>query len=57
VGDDIDADVGGAQRAGLSGILVKTGKYRQAYAEASLVKPDCVVDSIKNLPEVLGLVL
>lgn len=56
VGDDIDADVGGAQRAGLSGILVKTGKYRQAYAEASLVKPDFVVDSIKNLPELLGLV-
>jgi HAD superfamily hydrolase (TIGR01458 family) len=29
VGDDIDADVGGGQQAGLHGVLVRTGKYRQ----------------------------
>ena len=28
IGDDVDSDVGGAMRAGLQGILVKTGKYR-----------------------------
>lgn len=28
VGDDVEADVGGAQAAGLIGILVQTGKYR-----------------------------
>lgn len=55
VGDDIDTDVGGAQQAGLRGILVKTGKYRQAYAEASAVRPDWVIDSIRDLPNVLGL--
>lgn len=55
IGDDIDADVGGAQDAGLTGILVKTGKYRQAYAEASAVKPNLVIDSIRDLPGVLGL--
>lgn len=55
VGDDIDADVGGGQQAGLRGILVKTGKYRQAYTEASAVKPDLVLDSISDLPAVLGL--
>ena len=28
VGDDVMNDVGGAQRCGLTGILVRTGKYR-----------------------------
>lgn len=55
VGDDIDADVGGAQQAGLRGILVKTGKYREAYARNSTVKPDLTIDSICQLPQALGL--
>jgi HAD superfamily hydrolase (TIGR01458 family) len=55
VGDDIDTDVGGGQEAGLMGILVRTGKYRQAYAEASVVKPVLVIDSVSSLPGVLGL--
>lgn len=54
VGDDIDADIGGAQAAGLRGILVKTGKYREEYAEASSVTPDAVIDSVKDLPGLLG---
>ena len=28
IGDDLVSDVGGAQRCGLAGILVRTGKYR-----------------------------
>lgn len=55
IGDDIDSDVGGGQAAGLKGILVKTGKYRQAYAEASGIKPDLVLDSIRELPAALDL--
>ncbi|MSP85803.1 MAG: TIGR01458 family HAD-type hydrolase [Methylotenera sp.] len=55
VGDDIDVDVGGGQQAGLKGILVRTGKYRQNYAEASAVKPDFIIDSVVELPEVLGI--
>lgn len=55
IGDDIDADVGGGQQAGLKGILVKTGKYRQSYAEASAVKPDLIIDSIMDLPSALRL--
>lgn len=55
IGDDLDADVGGGQQAGLRGILVRTGKYRKAYAEASAIKPDRVLDSIRDLPEALGL--
>lgn len=55
IGDDIDADVGGAQQTGLKGILVRTGKYRQAYVEASSVRPDLTLDSVADLPAVLGL--
>lgn len=55
IGDDIDVDVGGAQQAGLAGVLVKTGKYRQEYANASVVKPDAVIDSIAQLPSLLGI--
>ena len=28
IGDDVEADVGGAMRAGLAGVLVRTGKYQ-----------------------------
>jgi HAD superfamily hydrolase (TIGR01458 family) len=54
IGDDIDADVGGGQLAGLKGILVRTGKYRRSYAEASAVRPDLTADSVKDLPGALG---
>jgi ribonucleotide monophosphatase NagD (HAD superfamily) len=55
VGDDIDMDIGGAQAAGLMGILVKTGKYREEYAAASAVRPDRVIGSVGELPEALGI--
>jgi HAD superfamily hydrolase (TIGR01458 family) len=55
VGDDIDTDVGGGQAAGLTGVLVKTGKYREAYAKASAIRPDIVLDSVSSLPAALGL--
>ncbi len=50
VGDDIEADVGGAIAAGLQGILVRTGKYRKDTLEASGVRPTQIVDSIAELP-------
>jgi ribonucleotide monophosphatase NagD (HAD superfamily) len=49
IGDDIDIDVGGAQRAGLRGALVKTGKFRPADLSRP-TKPDFVLDSIVSLP-------
>lgn len=54
IGDDIDADIGGGQAAGLKGILVKTGKYRRDYVEASSIRPDRVIDSVCDLPVLLG---
>jgi HAD superfamily hydrolase (TIGR01458 family) len=50
VGDDVESDVGGAQRAGLAGVLVRTGKYREDAVRASGVRPDAVLDSIADLP-------
>jgi len=55
VGDDIDMDIGGGQAAGLRGVLVRTGKYRPAYAAASAIIPDRIIDSIRDLPALLGL--
>lgn len=51
VGDDIDSDVGGAQQCGIQGILVRTGKYRQAYTDSSSIVPDDILDSIAQLPK------
>ena len=55
IGDDIESDVGGAQRAGLRGVLVRTGKYRQRLVEKSTVVPDMIIESIADLPRLLGL--
>jgi HAD superfamily hydrolase (TIGR01458 family) len=48
IGDDIEADVGGAQTAGLKGALVQTGKFRPADLEGS-IKPDIVFASVADL--------
>jgi HAD superfamily hydrolase (TIGR01458 family) len=53
VGDDIESDVGGALRAGLAGVLVRTGKYREDAVRASGIHPTAVVDSIAAIPALL----
>lgn len=54
VGDDIESDVLAAQQAGLTGVLVKTGKYLpRAHREASGT-PDHVIDSFADLPDLLS---
>jgi len=55
VGDDIDVDMAGGQGVGLKGVLVRTGKYRQAYVDASTVKPDFTIDSVVDLLGLLGI--
>ncbi len=49
IGDDIRTDIGGAQAAGLSAALVRTGKFR-ASDLAEGIRPDAVLDSIADLP-------
>ena len=56
VGDDVEADVGGAMAAGLPGVLVRTGKYRQDALQAR-VTPTAIVDSIVDVPALLARIL
>ncbi len=49
IGDDVEVDVGGAQRAGMMGALVKTGKFRPADLQGTVI-PDVVLDSVSSLP-------
>jgi ribonucleotide monophosphatase NagD (HAD superfamily) len=49
VGDDLGSDIEGAQKAGLQGWLVRTGKFRQDVLESSAVVPDRVIDSVAAL--------
>ena len=53
IGDDLHTDVGGAQAAGMTGILVRTGKFREEYLRDSSIKPDRIMDSIAHLPEIV----
>jgi HAD superfamily hydrolase (TIGR01458 family) len=53
VGDDIEADVGGAMAAGLPGVLVRTGKFRED-ALSARVTPTAIVDSIADVPALLA---
>ncbi|TQE14792.1 HAD-IIA family hydrolase [Streptomyces ipomoeae] len=54
VGDDIESDVLAAQRAGVTGVLVRTGKYLPETHRAASGSPDHVVDSFADLPSLLG---
>jgi phospholysine phosphohistidine inorganic pyrophosphate phosphatase len=49
VGDDLWSDVEGAQRAGLQGWLVRTGKFREETLRDSGITPDRVLSSVAVL--------
>ena len=49
IGDDVLTDVAGAQKLGMKGILVRTGKYRKDQVLESNVTPDLELDSIAGL--------
>jgi HAD superfamily hydrolase (TIGR01458 family) len=51
VGDDIEADIAGAQRFGMRTALVRTGKFRPDDLERSGIMPDIVVNSLAELPD------
>jgi HAD superfamily hydrolase (TIGR01458 family) len=54
VGDDVESDIGGALNAGLSAILVRTGKFREDFVAQSGVEPTATIDSVADLPGLLG---
>jgi phospholysine phosphohistidine inorganic pyrophosphate phosphatase len=49
IGDDIEADIGGAQTAGLKAALVKTGKFHLADLDRD-IRPEILLDSVADLP-------
>jgi len=51
VGDDVDADIRGAQQHGMRTVLVRTGKFRPDEVEASGVTADGILSSIAQLPD------
>ncbi len=55
VGDDLESDVLGAQAVGISGVLVRTGKFSADDLERSRRRPDHVLDSVVGVPGLLGL--
>jgi HAD superfamily hydrolase (TIGR01458 family) len=49
VGDDIAGDIGAAQKNGIQGLQVRTGKFREADLNGE-IKPDAILDSFADLP-------
>ncbi|MFD8910998.1 TIGR01458 family HAD-type hydrolase [Streptomyces sp. NPDC059575] len=54
VGDDVESDVLGAQRLGITGVLVRTGKFQPDTLDRASGTPDHVVDSFADVPALLG---
>jgi HAD superfamily hydrolase (TIGR01458 family) len=54
VGDDLEADIGGAQRFGMRTVLVRTGKFRPDAVETADVHPEGIVSSLAHLPDWLA---
>ncbi|MGW3042029.1 HAD-IIA family hydrolase [Kitasatospora sp. NPDC001159] len=54
VGDDIESDVLAAQRLGITGVLVRTGKAAPGAPRRGDGEPDHVLDSVAALPELLA---
>lgn len=55
IGDDVRGDVLAAQAVGITGVLVRTGKFRPEALARAGGAPDHVIDSVADLPDLLGL--
>src|SRR5579859_4422696 len=51
IGDDIENDIGGAQKAGIRTLLVCTGKHNADSPLLKRIQPDAILPSIKDVPE------
>lgn len=55
IGDDVETDVLAAQRLGMTGVLTRTGKFREEDVARASGVPDLIVGSIADAPAALGL--
>ena len=55
VGDDVENDVLAAQALGITGVLVRTGKFREDDVARASGTPDHILGSVLDVPELLGL--
>lgn len=53
IGDDLISDVGGAQKLGLRGFLVRTGKFSKSDETNKLVRPDHIFNDLNEAMNVL----
>jgi HAD superfamily hydrolase (TIGR01458 family) len=53
IGDDIMTDIGGAHKAGMKGILVRTGKFCEDTVRAAGITPDWVIESFSHIRDIL----
>lgn len=51
IGDDIENDIGGAQKAGMRALLVCTGKHNADSPLLKRIQPNAILPSIKDVPE------
>lgn len=51
IGDDVEADIGGAQAAGIDGILVRTGKYKTGDENRIDPAPNVVMEDLATAVE------
>lgn len=54
VGDDLWGDVQGAEQAGLTAWMVRTGKFRDDVLAASGIVPDRIIGSVAEVPALLA---
>ncbi|MGI9509553.1 MAG: HAD-IA family hydrolase, partial [Geminicoccaceae bacterium] len=53
VGDDIEADIGGAKAVGMQTIQVETGKFRASDLHHPSIQPDRRITSTAELPQIV----
>lgn len=54
VGDSLTGDIIGAKNVGLKTIMVKTGVFNEKELSESKIKPDYLINSIRDLPNLLS---
>ena len=53
IGDSVEEDMVGAKASGVGTILVRTGIYDEGLLRKHKIKPDVIIDSIADLPDLL----